>query len=37
MGLFGKKEVTSEYFKLLQDVGKLGIGNATKVELLTII
>ena len=33
MGLFGKKEVTSEYFKLLQDVGKLGIGNATKVEI----
>lgn len=33
MGLFKQKEVTSEHFKLLQDVGKLGAGNATKVEL----
>ena len=33
MGLFSKKEVTSEYFVLLCDVGKLGKGNATKVEL----
>lgn len=33
MGLFGKKEVNSEYFKLLQDIGKLGKNNMTKVEL----
>ncbi|MGN0352434.1 MAG: hypothetical protein ACI4ES_12345 [Roseburia sp.] len=33
MGLFSKKEVTSEYFNLLQDIGKLTAGNMTKIEL----
>lgn len=32
MALF-KKEITEEYFKLLEDVGDLGKGNMTKIKL----